>query len=134
MPNKTQWIKEIAQEINHSQASLKRAIKDTGRPINSKYDVLISYVEWSVPKLKDVEQQESLYQRRIESLKDLLEEALSTPEKLANSFHEKMERKNKLIDTQNEVIDRQEKTIAEQARIIAEMKKILRSLPSASGE
>lgn len=29
MSNKVQWIREVSQEINRSQASLKRAIKDT---------------------------------------------------------------------------------------------------------
>ncbi|MEX0271084.1 hypothetical protein AB3R30_18260 [Leptolyngbyaceae cyanobacterium UHCC 1019] len=127
MSNKTQWIKEVSQEINRSQASLKQAIKDTGRTVNSKYDVVICYVEWYIPKPKNVEQQEASYQRRIKYLIDLLHDFSLTSENLKNDFNDQMERKSQLIDTQNQII-------AEQARIIAEMGELLRGLPPASGE
>lgn len=99
MSSQAQWIKEVSQEINRSQAALKRAIKDTGRAINSKYDVLVAYVEWSVPKLRDVEKREALYQSRIEHLEELLYEFSLTTERLKNDFNEQMKRKNQLIDT-----------------------------------
>lgn len=134
MSNQAQWIREVSQEINRSPASLKRAIKDTGKKISSKYDVILAYAEWSVPKLKDVEKQEALYQRRIENLEELLYAFSLITEKLKNDFNEQMERKNQLIDTQNQIIADREQTIAEQARIIAEMEELLRDLPPASGE
>lgn len=134
MSNKEQWIGEVSQEVNHSKAALKRAIKDTGREVNSKYDVLVAYVEWSVPKLKDVEKREASYQRHVEDLKKLLYEFSLTTERLKNDFNEQMEMKNQLIDTQNQIIADREQTIAEQARIIAEMEGLLRGLPLASGE
>lgn len=134
MSNQAQWVREVSQEIDRSQVSLKRAIKDTGRKISSKYDVLLAYAEWSVPKLKDVEKQEALYQRRIKHLEELLHEFSLTTEKLKNNFNEQMERKNQLIDIQNQIIADREQTIAEQARIIAEMGELLRELPLVSGE
>lgn len=66
------WIKEVAQEINRSIASIKRAIKDTETEINSKYDVLLCYAKWSVPKLRNVEKQEALYKKRIKNLEQLI--------------------------------------------------------------
>lgn len=134
MSSQAQWIREVSQEINRPQASLKRAIKGTGRKINSKYDVLLAYAEWSVPKLKDMERQEAAYQRRIKDLEDLLDEFSSTTRRLENDFNEQMERKNQLIDTQNQIIADREQTIAKQARVIAEMEELLRGLPPASGE
>jgi hypothetical protein len=127
MSNQAQWVREVSQEIDRSQASLKCAIKDTGRKVSSKYDVLLAYAEWSIPKLTNVEKQEALYQRRIKHLEELLHEFSLTAEKLKNDINEQMERKNQLIDTQNQII-------AEQARIIEEMRKLLRGLPPASGE
>lgn len=127
MPNKVQWIKEVSGEIGCSQAALKRAIKDTGKAINSKYDVLLCYAEWPVPKLKDVERQEALYQKRIKSLQDLIHELAKVTQQMQSEFSEQMERKDRLIDTQNQII-------AEQARIVEEMEELLRSLPVASGE
>jgi uncharacterized protein (DUF342 family) len=134
MSNKTQWIKEVSQEINRPQTSLKLAIKDTGREINSKYDVLLCYAEWSVPKLKNVEKQEALYQRRIEHLEDLICDLQKVTQKMKAEFNEQMERKDHLIETQNQIIADREQTIVEQARIIAEMEELLRTLPLASGE
>jgi hypothetical protein len=72
MSDKEKWIKEVAEEINRSVSSLKKAIKDTGMEINSKYDVLLCYAKWSVPKLKDVEKQERWYKTRIENLEQLI--------------------------------------------------------------
>lgn len=134
MSNKAQWIKEVSQEINRSQASLKRIIKDTGKAINSKYDVLLCYAEWSVPKLKDVEKQEAPYQNRIKYLENLTSELKNVTEKMKVKFDKQMERKDQLIETQNQIIVDREQTIAEQARIIAEMNELLISLPLASGE
>lgn len=134
MSNQARWIKEVSQEINCSQAALKRSIKDTSRKINSKSDVVLAYVEWSVPKLKDVEKQEALYQRRIEHLEELLYEFSLAAERLKNDFNEQMQRKNQLIDIQNQIIADREQTIAKQVRIIAEMEELLRGLPPASGE
>ncbi|QJB24602.1 hypothetical protein [Limnospira fusiformis] len=134
MSSKVQWIREVSQEISRSQASLYRAIRDTGRKIRSKYDVLLAYAEWSVPKLKDVEKQEATYQRRIKDLEDLLYESSSTQARMKNEFDEQIERKNQLIDTQNQTIAEQDQTIAEQARNIAKMEELLRSLPLAMGQ
>lgn len=134
MSNKAEWIKEVSQEINRSQASLKRAIKDTGRAINSKYDVLLCYAEWSVPKLKNIEKQESRYQKRIEYLEELIYDLQRVTLKIKVEFNEQMERKDQLIETQNQIIADREQTIVEQARIIAKMEELLRSLPLASGE
>jgi hypothetical protein len=134
MSNKEKWIKEIAEEINRSVASLKRAIKDTGMAINSKYDVLLCYAKWSVPKLKDVEKQEDLYKKRIQCLEQLIYDLQNVTEKMKVDFSEQMERKDQLIETQNEIIADREKTIENQARIIAEMEELLRGFPLASGE
>lgn len=134
MSNKAQWIQEVSQKINCSQASLKRAIKDTGKAINSKYDVLLCYAEWSVPKLRDVEKQEALYKKRIEYLEELIYDLQKVTQKMKVEFNEQMERKDQLIETQNKIIADREQTIAEQARIIAELEELLRSLPLASGE
>jgi hypothetical protein len=134
MSDKAQWIKEVSKEINRPQNSLKRAIKDTGRVITSKYDVLLCYAEWSVPKLKNVEKQEALYQRRIEYLEELIYELQKVTQTMKAEFNEQMARKDQLIETQNQIIAKREQVIAEQARIIAEMEKLLRTLPLASGE
>lgn len=120
MTDKERWIREVAQEIGCTITSVRRAVNDIGTEIKSKYDVVLCYAQWSVPKLKDVEKQEALYKKRINELKQLLYEVESVTEKMKYEFNEQMERKNKLIDTQNE--------------IIAEMQKLLRGLPKVSGE
>jgi hypothetical protein len=134
MTDKERWIREVAQEINRSIASLKRAIRDTGTGINSKYDVLLCYAKWSVPKLKDVEKQEAWYKKQIEYLEQLIYDLQNVTEKMKVEFSEQMETKDRLIDTQNEIIADRDRTIAEQARIIAEMEELYRGLPPASGE
>jgi uncharacterized phage infection (PIP) family protein YhgE len=134
MSDRAQWIAEVAQEIKRSQASLKQAIKDTGKTVNSKYDVLLCYAEWSVPKLKDVEKKEAQYQKRIEHLTELIDDFRKVTQRLEVEFNAQMERKDQLIETQNQTIADREQTIAEQARIIAELEELLRSLPLASGE
>jgi hypothetical protein len=132
MAGKTKWIKEVAQEINRSQAALTKATK--GAEINSKYDVLICYAKWSVPKLKDVEKQELWYKRRIDRLEQLIYDWQNITEKMKVEFDKQMETKDKLIETQNEMIADQDRRIMEQAKLIAEMEEILRGLPVASGE
>lgn len=134
MPDKAKWIKEVAQEINRPVASLKRAIKDTGMEINSKYDVLLCYAKWSVPKLKEVEKQEAWYKKRINYLDQLICDLQNVTQKMEVEFNEQMERNDQLIDIQNEIIAGRERTIVEQARIIAEMEELFRGLPLASGE
>jgi hypothetical protein len=86
MSNKAQWIKEISQEINRSQASLRRAIKDTDKAIIEKYDVLLCYAEWSVPKLKNIEKQEDLYQKRIGCLEELILDLQRVTQKMKFEF------------------------------------------------
>lgn len=134
MSNKEKWIKEIAEEINRSVASLKRAIQDTGIVINSKYDVLLCYAKWSVPKLKDVETQENFYKKRIKDLEQLIYDMDNVTKKMKVDFNNQIERKDQLIETQNEIIADREKTIEDQARIIAKMEELLRGFPLASGE
>ena len=134
MSEKEKWIREIAEEIKRSVASLKIAIKDTGMEINSKYDVLLCYAKWSVPKLKDVEKQERWYKKQIKDLEQLIYDLQNVTEKMKVEFSEQMERKDQLIETQNEIIADREKTIANQAKIIAKMEELLRGLPLASGE
>ena len=134
MSDKEKWIREIAEEIKRSVASLKIAIKDTGMEINSKYDVLLCYAKWSVPKLKDVEKQERWYKTRIENLEQLIYDLQNVTKKMKVEFDEQMERKDQLIETQNEIIADREKTIANQARIIARMEELFSGLPLASGE
>ncbi|MCC5612120.1 hypothetical protein LC612_36650 [Nostoc sp. CHAB 5834] len=134
MTDTERWIREVAQEIDRSIASLKRAIKDTETEINSKYDVLLCYAKWSVPKLRNVEKQEALYKKRIENLEQLIYDLQNVTEKMKVEFSEQLERKDGLINTQNEIIVDRERTIANQARIIAEMEGLLRGLPLASGE
>ncbi|NJL03150.1 MAG: hypothetical protein HC838_03340 [Spirulinaceae cyanobacterium RM2_2_10] len=133
MTGKAQWIKEIAEEIGCSQASLKRAIKNISKPINSKYDILLSYAEWSVPKLKNTGRPEALYQRRIRDLENLIGDFKRVTEKMKHEFGEQVARKDDLIETQNQIIADRDRTIADQARIIGELKTLLRSLPLASG-
>ncbi len=141
MARKEIWIKEVAQEINRSSASLKRAIKETGTEVNSKYDVLLCYAMWSVPKLKDVENQEARYKKRIKDLEQLIYDLQNVAERMRVDFNEQMESKDRLIDTQNEIIanrDRtltdKDRTIAEKDTMIDEMEALLRGLPLASGE
>lgn len=135
MPDKAKWIKEVAQEINRPVASLQRAIKkSSGMEINSKYDVLLCYARWSVPKLKDVEKQEAWYKKRIKDLEQLIYDLQNVTQKMEVEFNEQMERNNQLIDTQNEIIADRERKIVEQARIIAEIEELYRGLPLASGE
>jgi hypothetical protein len=127
MSGRAIWIKEIAKEINHSEASLKRAIKYTEMEINSKYDILLCYAKWSVPKLKDVEKQEASYKRRIEQLEQLLYDIDKKTQEMKVEFGEQMQRKDQLIDSQNEII-------ASNYIMIAKLEKLLRGLPLASGE
>ena len=127
MTDKERWIREVAQEIGCTITSVRQAVKDIGAEIKSKYDVVLCYAQWSVPKLKDVEKQEALFKKRIKELEQLLYEVESVTKKMKDEYNGQMERKNKLIDTQNEII-------ADRDRKIAEMQELLRGFPKASGE
>ncbi len=107
--------------------SVRRSVKDIGAEIKSKYDVVLCYAQWSVPKLKDIDDQEAAYKRRINYLEQLLRDVTSSTDKMKDEYNEQMQRKNQLLDTQNEII-------ADRDRKIAEMQELLRGFPKASGE
>ncbi|EAW37419.1 hypothetical protein [Lyngbya sp. PCC 8106] len=127
MTDKERWIREVAQEIGCTITSVRQAVKNIGAEIKSKYDVVLCYAQWSVPKLKDIDKQEAAYKRRINYLEQLLRDVTSSTDKMKDEYNEQMQRKNQLLDTQNEII-------ADRDRKIAEMQELLRGLPKASGE
>jgi predicted transcriptional regulator with HTH domain len=123
MSNQTTWIKEIAQEINSSVNQVKTAIQETGMEINCKEDVLISFGQWAVNKLKD--------RKTIEDLQALIRDLYNMINDKKNELQRQMKEKDELIDTQNKTIAIQANKIAE---LETELRKISGDLPLASGE